>query len=339
MNFPPISHTPISPLQIHNCILPLASHNHYSSLSLSLSNMSNNPVPREFNGEGPDELAAKGGYGLSGRIMLTAIVMLFAVVVLMVCLHIYARWYLHRARELQLRRRRRRGSRTTLVFYSEEPNSAAAASGGLDAALLGSLPVFLYSAQTHPHVVECAVCLSEFEENEKVRVLPKCNHGFHLDCIDMWFHSHSTCPLCRSPVEPVFEARDCVVSVGDIESGLPGTSSGFCDRCLGEEHDVAQTRRLGDRRKGLELQRVTIEVPRRHEFGDGLRLSSPASQGLRSPMSARFMSLKRILSFNARGVPVSPGVGTSRGVATSELDVESGREESTQGQSRVQTPR
>ncbi|XP_058203186.1 RING-H2 finger protein ATL2 [Rhododendron vialii] len=298
-----------------------------------------------------DGFEPKGSYGLSGRIMLTAIVMLFAVVVLMVCLHIYARWYLHRARQLQLRRRRRRGSRTTLIFYSEEPNSAAA-SGGLDAALLGSLPVFLYSAQTHPHVVECAVCLSEFEENEKVRVLPKCNHGFHLDCIDMWFHSHSTCPLCRSPVEPVVEARDYVVSVGDIESGLPGTSSGFCDRCQGEEHssssrnrpnqqthDVAQTPRLGDRRKGLELQRVTIEVPRRHEFGDGLRLSSPASQGLRSPVSAGFMSLKRILSFNAKGVPVSPGVGTSRGVATSELDVESGRDESTQGQSRVQTPR
>ncbi|KAI8566035.1 hypothetical protein RHMOL_Rhmol02G0007900 [Rhododendron molle] len=313
-----------------------------SNKAFSLFNMSNDPVNREFDGVtdtiNPDELGPKGGYGLSGRIMLTAIVMLFAVVVLMVCLHIYARWYLHRARQLNLRRRRRRGSRTTLVFYSEEPNSAAA-SRGLDAALLGSLPVFLYSAKTHPHVVECAVCLSEFEENEKVRVLPKCNHGFHLDCIDMWFHSHSTCPLCRSPVEPVVEARDCVVSVGDIESGLPGTSSGFCDRCQGEEHDVAQTRRLGDRRKGLELQRVTIEVPRRHEFGDGLRLSSPASQGLRSPVSARFMSLKRILSFNARGVPVSPGVGTSRGVATSELDVESGRDESTQAQTRVQTPR
>ncbi|MGJ2918479.1 RING finger domain-containing protein, partial [Salmonella enterica subsp. enterica serovar Paratyphi A] len=38
------------------------------------------------------------------------------------------------------------------------------------------------------------MCLSEFEEKDKLRVLPKCNHGFHLECIDMWFHSHSTCP-------------------------------------------------------------------------------------------------------------------------------------------------
>ncbi|KAJ7533737.1 hypothetical protein O6H91_13G061800 [Diphasiastrum complanatum] len=37
-------------------------------------------------------------------------------------------------------------------------------------------------------------------ENEKGRLLPKCNHRFHTGCIDMWFHTHSTCPLCRTCV-------------------------------------------------------------------------------------------------------------------------------------------
>ncbi|EPS66911.1 hypothetical protein M569_07866, partial [Genlisea aurea] len=49
---------------------------------------------------------------------------------------------------------------------------------------------------------ECAVCLAEFDESDVVRLLPKCNHSFHIECIDTWFRSHSTCPLCRSPVEP-----------------------------------------------------------------------------------------------------------------------------------------
>uniref|UniRef100_A0A1J3EGK0 RING-type E3 ubiquitin transferase n=1 Tax=Noccaea caerulescens TaxID=107243 RepID=A0A1J3EGK0_NOCCA len=47
---------------------------------------------------------------------------------------------------------------------------------------------------------ECSVCLNEFEEDESLRVLPKCSHAFHINCIDTWLLSHKNCPLCRSPV-------------------------------------------------------------------------------------------------------------------------------------------
>lgn len=47
---------------------------------------------------------------------------------------------------------------------------------------------------------ECAVCLSEFQENESLRLLPKCDHAFHLPCIDTWLRTHSNCPLCRASV-------------------------------------------------------------------------------------------------------------------------------------------
>ncbi|KAF5794861.1 putative transcription factor C2H2 family [Helianthus annuus] len=43
----------------------------------------------------------------------------------------------------------------------------------------------------------CAVCLSEFEEGEELRTLPKCMHSFHVPCIDMWLCSHRSCPICR----------------------------------------------------------------------------------------------------------------------------------------------
>ncbi|KAJ6430876.1 hypothetical protein OIU84_018391 [Salix udensis] len=55
----------------------------------------------------------KEGYALSGKIMLSAIVVLFFVIILMVCLHLYARWYLIRARQRHTRRHR---NRTNLVF-------------------------------------------------------------------------------------------------------------------------------------------------------------------------------------------------------------------------------
>ncbi|XP_059639452.1 RING-H2 finger protein ATL66-like [Cornus florida] len=48
--------------------------------------------------------------------------------------------------------------------------------------------------------VECVVCLSQVSGGEMYRILPECHHGFHVHCIDAWLQAHSTCPLCRSPV-------------------------------------------------------------------------------------------------------------------------------------------
>ncbi|KVH97513.1 RING-H2 finger protein ATL11-like [Cynara cardunculus var. scolymus] len=45
--------------------------------------------------------------------------------------------------------------------------------------------------------VECAVCLSDIEEDEEIRVL-RCDHLFHKRCLDRCIeYRHTTCPLCR----------------------------------------------------------------------------------------------------------------------------------------------
>ncbi|XP_006654465.2 RING-H2 finger protein ATL72-like [Oryza brachyantha] len=55
---------------------------------------------------------------------------------------------------------------------------------------------------------ECAICLTEFARGEQLRVLPRCNHGFHPRCIDRWLAARPTCPTCRQapfaaePVKP-----------------------------------------------------------------------------------------------------------------------------------------
>jgi hypothetical protein len=45
---------------------------------------------------------------------------------------------------------------------------------------------------------ECAICLGEFVDGEKVRLLPRCRHCFHVQCIDSWLAEHSSCPICCS---------------------------------------------------------------------------------------------------------------------------------------------
>lgn len=65
---------------------------------------------------------------------------------------------------------------------------------------LKRIPVYSYSSELKTKATECLICLGEFVEGEKVRVLPKCNHGFHVKCIDTWLRSHSSCPTCRQPL-------------------------------------------------------------------------------------------------------------------------------------------
>ncbi|KDP31129.1 hypothetical protein JCGZ_11505 [Jatropha curcas] len=69
---------------------------------------------------------------------------------------------------------------------------------GLDQAFIDALPLFYYrdiSGLKEPF--DCAVCLCEFSDKDKLRLLPKCSHAFHIDCIDTWLLSNSTCPICR----------------------------------------------------------------------------------------------------------------------------------------------
>ncbi|XP_054807025.1 putative RING-H2 finger protein ATL36 isoform X2 [Prosopis cineraria] len=44
---------------------------------------------------------------------------------------------------------------------------------------------------------QCTVCLSEYQGEDVLRILPYCGHFFHATCIDLWLQQHSTCPVCR----------------------------------------------------------------------------------------------------------------------------------------------
>ncbi|KAL2938189.1 RING-H2 finger protein ATL2, partial [Bienertia sinuspersici] len=72
---------------------------------------------------------------------------------------------------------------------------------GVEQKVIESIPTFIYLPSFSEGVIlECAICLSAFEEKEVGRSLPRCLHAFHVECIDMWLYSHSTCPICRAHV-------------------------------------------------------------------------------------------------------------------------------------------
>lgn len=134
--------------------------------------------------------------------MLTAIVSLSLVVVLVIALHIYARYALRR----QARRRnlmRRLGIIALMDAHDPPPPPRRS---GLDPIVMASLPAIVFKLPENQDpagaAVECAVCLSAVEDGETARILPNCKHIFHSECIDKWFGSHSTCPICRTEAAP-----------------------------------------------------------------------------------------------------------------------------------------
>ncbi|KAL3834756.1 hypothetical protein ACJIZ3_009492 [Penstemon smallii] len=68
---------------------------------------------------------------------------------------------------------------------------------GLKKVALRRIPVAVYGSGNGVGFTDCPICLGDFLDGEKIRVLPKCHHCFHVKCVDVWLSSHSSCPTCR----------------------------------------------------------------------------------------------------------------------------------------------
>ncbi|XVF28623.1 hypothetical protein REPUB_Repub15cG0046100 [Reevesia pubescens] len=95
-----------------------------------------------------------------------------------------------------------RRSEDPLMAYSQEMEHR-----GLDESVIRSIPIFQFKKSGGNNIdfgvrsfCECAVCLNEFQEDEKLRIIPNCCHVFHIDCIDVWLQTNANCPLCRTSI-------------------------------------------------------------------------------------------------------------------------------------------
>ncbi|KAH7277211.1 hypothetical protein KP509_39G039800 [Ceratopteris richardii] len=70
---------------------------------------------------------------------------------------------------------------------------------GLSISFREKLPIVIYDEDFKKvyQVSQCAVCLSDYQMNEKIQQLPVCKHSFHVPCINEWLAKNATCPICR----------------------------------------------------------------------------------------------------------------------------------------------
>ncbi|KAK1440274.1 hypothetical protein QVD17_06099 [Tagetes erecta] len=119
---------------------------------------------------------------------------------------------------------------------------------GLQQSVINSLTIVKFS-KSETTVVEgtdCSVCLTEFEEDDMLRLLPNCKHAFHMSCIDTWLRSHTNCPLCRAVIvnntvnvssSEQIDEDDLNNNLGVLSGGDHGEASGSSGFRIGERDE------------------------------------------------------------------------------------------------------
>jgi E3 ubiquitin-protein ligase ATL6/9/15/31/42/55 len=227
------------------------------------------------------------------------------------------------------------------------PNGGAVRSRsqrGLDEAVIETFPTMAYAdVKEHKAVkgaLECAVCLSEFDDDETLRLLPKCSHVFHPDCIDTWLASHVTCPVCRANLVPDDVPEVPAPAPQPQELAAPGSASEGRDVVVIDVEETEEERivreedaelmRIGNVKRALRSKsgRAPARFPRSHSTGHSL--AAPSAVGgserftLRLPdhvlgeivAAGRLQRTTSLLAFRAgstrRGPKAGTGAGSSR---------------------------
>nr|BAJ87774.1 predicted protein [Hordeum vulgare subsp. vulgare]BAJ91835.1 predicted protein [Hordeum vulgare subsp. vulgare] len=178
------------------------------------------------------------------------------------------------------------------LVLSRQEQQQQARPRGLDPELVASFPAMTYAearalrekeaggkGEDGTAVLECAVCLSEFEDGDQLRLLPKCSHAFHPDCIGEWLAGHVTCPVCRcslAPEEPAAPAAAEADGAGGELQRAPEVAIDMNREGDGEEQEermreAAELERIGSMRRAVRSRsRSGRPFSRAHSTGHSL---------------------------------------------------------------------
>ncbi|XP_019459886.1 PREDICTED: RING-H2 finger protein ATL54-like [Lupinus angustifolius] len=127
---------------------------------------------------------------------------------------------------------------------------------GLQQSIINSIEVFKYKKDEGLiEGTECSVCLNEFREGDTLRLLPKCNHAFHIPCIDTWLRSHTNCPLCRASI---VSSNNVSVTTEEAMSNLASIEQESVN--LGRDQDTQMENSHNDRVGGSEEASEVMEL-------------------------------------------------------------------------------
>ncbi|XP_051121196.1 RING-H2 finger protein ATL39-like [Andrographis paniculata] len=94
-------------------------------------------------------------------------------------------------------------------LHTSDPTALERGRHGVDPLVVANFPTKRYRELCFPveENAQCTVCLSEYHDEDALRILPFCGHFFHPSCIDAWLQQHFTCPVCRISLREVPERK------------------------------------------------------------------------------------------------------------------------------------
>ncbi|KAJ4796561.1 RING/U-box superfamily protein [Rhynchospora pubera] len=184
---------------------------------------------------------------------------------------------------------------------------------GVDHQVIETFPLINYAAVKHMRALksplECAVCLSEFLDDDSLRILPGCRHVFHVSCIDTWLAEHNTCPVCRSNLSDPkvvagkrllslnIEAKDVPISSHVLEQVAPKMD---VQKLNGPRH--AQSMTEGWERFTLVLtDEVMKEMKTTERYRKTVSLQDYTSKGDTSKRDGKIQSVLNTFSWKRQG--------------------------------------
>ncbi|KAG7032948.1 RING-H2 finger protein ATL7 [Cucurbita argyrosperma subsp. argyrosperma] len=95
--------------------------------------------------------------------------------------------------------------RSFLVASRSDLSGLERGQHGVEPFVVANFPTKKYSDEYFSSMrnAQCTVCLADYHSEDLLRILPYCGHFFHVTCIDIWLHRHSTCPVCRTSLREV----------------------------------------------------------------------------------------------------------------------------------------
>ncbi|KAK7312045.1 hypothetical protein RJT34_10598 [Clitoria ternatea] len=214
-------------------------------------------------------------------------------------------------------------------YAADDNTSPTAAVCGRE--VIDKCPVLVYSRVKDLKIgkgtLECAVCLSEFQDSDNIRLLPECHHVFHTDCIDAWLPDHMSCPVCRAkltpdsvvdvaiPVEVEENNTNAVTESSGVETETEApeqeavSEAGSRGTCvLGRSHSTGHSL-LGPKQEVERMERFTLRLPehvRERIFVANIPMSGGDMGGeWSSKTTTSYWTPPRIMSYNRamQGVP------------------------------------